>query len=242
MIPISPKTESEFERIMISLPVKVEAQTDVDEFWREISHIESVTKISADFYLTRPCEVGQLLLLKMPIRKDLRLYDFDKENYCIWGIVRACNPALRDNFQGFYVSVAFIGPQPPFSFRQNPSTIYKLDKFDENGFWKISRLRQGPENRRHSRYNIPLEVVIVVCDAEDNVIAEEQTVTENISQSGVSVFSALHLNVGDTVKIVKQHGNFSATAVVRNRRLGTDNLPRLHLEFVNASFPLEGIG
>lgn len=227
---------------MISLPVKVEAQTDINEFWREISHIEAVTKTSADFYLTRSFEVGQLLLLKMPIRKELRRHDIDKENYCVWGIVRSCSQALRNNLPGYFLSVAFIGSEPPFSFRQRPSTIYKLEKLGENGFWQVSQLRQGPENRRHSRYNIPLDVVIVVCDAEDNVIAHEQTVTENISQSGVSVFSTLQLDVGDTVKLIRTHSNFSATAVVRNRRLGTDNLPRLHLEFVNATFPLEGIG
>lgn len=242
MIPIAQKPESDSERITISLPVKVEAQTAVNEFWREISHIEAVTKSSADFYLTRSFEVGQLLLLKMPIRKELRRFDFDKDQYCVWGIVRSCNQALRDNLPGFYVSVAFIGQEPPFSFRQNPTTIYKLDKLDEKGFWQISELRQGPENRRHTRYNIPLEVVIVVCDESDNVVAEEQTVTENISQSGVSVFSDLNLDIGDTVKLIKQHSNFSASAIVRNRRLGKDNLPRLHLEFVNASFPLEGIG
>ena len=240
MTPVSQKTVS--ERITISLPVKVEAQTAPDKFWREISHIEAVTKRSADFYLTRPFEIGQLLLLKTPIRKELRLYDFDLERYCVWGIVRTCNPALRDNVPGFYISVAFIGAQPPFSFRQNPATVYKLDKIGENGFWEISELRSGPENRRHSRYNIPLDVVIVVCDEKDDIIAEELTVTENISQSGASVFSDLNLDVGDTVKLIRPNSNFTATAVVRNRRLGKDNLPRLHLEFINATFPLDGVG
>ncbi len=240
MTPLAQKAKS--EKITISLPVKVEAQTAANEFWREISQIEAVTKTSADFQLTRSFEIGQLLLLKMPIRKDLRRYDFDEERYCVWGIVRTCTPALRDKTTGYFLSVALIGAEPPQSFRQNPTTIYKLDKLGENGFWQISELRRGPENRRHSRYNIPLEVVIVVCDEADNVIAEEPTVTENISQCGASVFSDLNLDIGDTVKLIKQHGNFSATAVVRNRRLGKDNLPRLHLEFVNASFPLEGIG
>lgn len=241
MILISPKTGSGSERVTISLPVKVEAQLAADEFWREISHIEAVTKTSADFYLTRPFEIGQLLLLKTPIRKELRLFDLELERYCVWGIVRTCNPALRDNLTGYYISVAFIGAKPPQSFRQNPATVYKLDKPGEDGFWQISELRQGAEKRRHSRYNIPLEVVIVVCDEKDDIVAEEHTVTENISHSGASVFSDLNLDVGDTVKLVRPHGNFSATAVVRNRRLGKDNLPRLHLEFINASFPLDGI-
>jgi hypothetical protein len=228
--------------IVVSLPVKIEAHGSANEVWREVSRIESVSRISADFYLTRPFEVGQLLLLKMPIKKDLRRFDLDKEKYCVWGIIRVCEQTLRNNAPSFHVSVAFIGQEPPASFRQNPSTIYKLNKIGENGFWQISELRQGPENRRQSRYTIPIDVVIVVCDADDNIIAQELTVTENISEGGASVFSTLQLNIGDTVKIFRQHGNFSATAIVRNRRTGKDNLPRLHLKFVNANFPLEGIG
>ncbi len=241
MTPTAKNNAPSAERLVISLPVKIEAQTAVNEVWREVSRIEGVSKISADFYLTRPFEVGHLLLLKMPVKKDLRCFDFDKEQYCVWGIVRGCRQTLRDGFPGYHLNVAFIGPQPPASFRKNPSTIYKLQKIGEDGFWQISELRKGPENRRQSRFNIPIDVVITVSDADDNIIAQEQTVTENISESGASVFSSLQLNIGDTVNLIKPHGNFAATAIVRNRRVGNDNLPRLHLEFINIVFPLEGI-
>ena len=240
MTPKAEKTEPR-EALSLSLPVKIEARAPDNKVWREMSRVEGVSTTSADFYLTRPVEVGQLLLLKMPIKKDLRLFDFDKGQYRVWSIVRSCNPSLPDGNSLYRVSVAFIGPEPPASFSLDPATIYKLNKIGENGFWQISELRKGPENRRQPRYHIPIDVRIAVYDEQENIVAEENTVTENISGSGASVFSELPLDIGDSVKFINQCGSFSANAIVRNRRVGKDNLPRLHLEFINVSFPLEGI-
>jgi hypothetical protein len=234
------KTQPQGE-IVISLPVKVEVPAPENKIWREVSRVESVSRTSAEFYLTRPLEIGQLLVLKMPIKKALRRFDFDKEQYRVWGIVRSCSQTLRNSFPIYKVNVAFIGQEPPASFRLNPSTIYKLRKIGEDGFWQISEERNGPENRRHPRYPIPIDVYIAIYDSQENIVAHEKTVTENISESGASVFSDLQLKVGDPVKLIKQSGGFSANAIVRNRRVGKDNLPRLHLEFINVSFPLEGI-
>src|SRR5215204_1233433 len=240
MTPLAKKTKPPAE-IGVSLPVKVEVRAADNNVWREISRIESVSKTKADFYLTRALEVGQLILLKMPIKKDLRRYDFDRGQYRVWSIIRSCEQTARDDFSIYHLSVAFIGQEPPASFRQNPSTIYKLDKIGEDGFWQINELRQGPENRRHPRYQIPIEICIAVYDEQENIVAEENTVTENISVSGASVFSDLPLDIGDPVKLIKQCDGFSANAVVRNRRVGKDNLPRLHLEFINGCFPIDGI-
>jgi hypothetical protein len=240
-MPLSAEKAPAREATTVSLPIKVEAHAPENNIWREISRIESVTKTSADFHVTRPVEVGQLLLLKMPVKKDLRRFGFDKEQYRVWSIVRSCQQTRHDDFSNYHVSAAFIGQEPPESFRQNPSTIYKLNKIGENGFWQISEMRRGPENRREPRYPIPIEVYIAIYDSQENIVAHEKTVTENISERGASVFSDLQLRIGDAVKLIKQSGGFSANAIVRNRRVGKDNLPRLHLEFINVSFPLEGI-
>lgn len=225
----------------MSLPVRVEASDFQHNIWRELSHLESISTIGAGFYLSRPVEIGQLLCLTMPIEKDLRRYDHDKEQYSVWGIVRHCCPTLKNDFSVYHIGVAFIGSEPPAGYHENPLTIYKLCKIKEDGFWEISGDSKTPIIRGQPRYMIPIDIYIAVCDAEENIVTQEKTVTENISEGGASVFSALQLNIGDTVKVIKQHGNFSADAIVRNRRVGTDNLPRLHLEFINVRFPLEGI-
>ena len=235
------KNVRQAKRVVISLPVRIEAHDFQHKIWREISHLESISNIDAVFYLSRIIEVGQLLCLTMPIERSLRRYDHDKEQYCVWAIVRHCHRTLKNEFAVYHVGADFIGQAPPAGYRQNPLTIYKTSKIKEDGFWEINEDEKPPSTRHKPRYTIPIDIYIAVYDGDENIVAHEKTVTENISEGGASVFSALQLNIGDTVKIIKQHGNFSADAVVRNRRVGEDNLPRLHLEFINVRFPLEGI-
>ncbi len=229
------------ERISTKLPVRVEAVEHGNQLWRELTLLKSVSKIGADFYLNRLFEVGQLLFLTIPLEKQLRAYDRDGDQYCIWGIVRHCHQALIGKSKVYHIGVAFVGREPPFGYRKNPSTIYKLSEINENGLWDICEEYLPSATRKQSRYSIPIEIYIAVYDAEENIVAHEKTVTENISAVGASVFSGLDLKIGDTVKVIKQHGSFSVSAIVRDRRVGKDNLPRLHLEFINARFPLEGI-
>lgn len=235
-------TERETKRVAITMPVRIEAREANNTVWRELTHLDSVSESSAEFYLTRLFEVGQLLCLTMPLSRDLRRYNFDDEQYTVWAIVRHCHRTIRNNFPLYHIDTAFIGKEPPTGYRKNPSTIYGLGEQKQDGFFAVTTNDQIPSTRRQRRYTIPIEVYIAVYDAEENIIAHEKTVTENISESGASVFSTLQIEVGNTVKIIKQHGSFSADAVVRARRVGADNLPRLHLEFINIRFPLDGIG
>jgi hypothetical protein len=235
-------TQRKALRLSTNLPIRLEAHETNNKVWREITHLRSVSDIGADFYLNRCFIVGQLIFLTLPLDKSLRHYDFDAEQYCIWGIVRHCYQTTVGKSSVYHIGVAFIGKEPPYSYRKNPWTIYKLCEIKEDGLWKIGEEIQFDAPRQQTRYNIPVEIYLAVCDENDSIIAHEKTVTENISASGAAVFSSLDLNVGDKVKVMKQHGGFSATAIVRKRRVGTDNLPRLHLEFIDAQFPIEGIG
>lgn len=236
------KNARQAERIALLLPVRVEAKDAHNKNWSEITHLEAVSKIGAGFYLNRPFEVGQLLLVNLPMKNELQRFDGTESHYAVWGVVRHCHRTLRNEYSVYHIGVAFIGREAPFSYRQNPLTIYKIGELKSDGFWQITEEVKTALPRKETRYTIPVEVSIAVFDAEENLTAHEQTVTENVSEGGAAVFSALPLNVGDTVKVIKQYGNFEATAIVRNRRTGADNLPRLHLEFVNVRFPLDGIG
>jgi hypothetical protein len=228
-------------RVALPLPILVESHDKNNKIQREVTHLESISKIGAGFYLTRSLEIGQLLFLTMPVEAALRFYDYDKEQYSIWGIVRYCHQTLKTASCVYRIGAAFIGQEPPASYRKNPLTIYQLGEIGENGLWQISQAVQTTPQRRQPRYSIPIEIYLAVYDSEKNMVAQEKTVTENISEGGAAVFSGLELNIGETVKVIKEHGGFSAEAIVRNRRVGQDNLPRLHLEFINTRFPLEGI-
>ncbi|MBS1795177.1 MAG: PilZ domain-containing protein [Acidobacteria bacterium] len=236
------KAEHRPERLKIMLPIRVEAHESAQAIWRELTNLESVSHTGADFYLTRLFTIGQLLYLSMPIDKELRRYDQEKENYCVWSIIRHCHRVIRKNSSVFHLEVGFIGPEPPAGYRKNPSSVYQLGQIDHDGFWQVHEEPPKPPNRKEQRYTIPIEIFIGICDDQGNILTHERTVTENISEHGAAVFSDLDVKVGDRVKFVKQYGGFSATAVVRARRVGKDNLPRLHLEFINIRFPLDGIG
>jgi hypothetical protein len=69
----------------------------------------------------------------------------------------------------------------------------------------------------------------------------ERTVTENISRQGASVFTTLEVTPGHFVKVTSEQYATSRLAAVRRRRAGPDGIPRLHLEFVGAEWPLESI-
>jgi len=97
------------------------------------------------------------------------------------------------------------------------------------------------ELRRHTRFPLPTNIIIETLDAEENVTASESSVTENLSLSGASVFSMLNVEKGSFLRVKSEQYNVSIISVVRGKHLGPDNIPRLHLEFIDRFFPLEGI-
>ncbi len=242
MTSMTRKEERRAERLLTPLPVRVETHEPQHKVWREVTHLKSVSDIGAGFYLNRFFEIGQLLLLAIPLEKKLRRYDRDAQEYCVWGIVRHCYKTSVGKSSVYHIGVAFTGKEPPPSYLKNPGTIYKFIEIKKDGFWQISEDDKPPSTRKQPRYMMPVGVFIGICDAEENIIKHEKTIAENISESGASVFSSLELKVGDKVKFIKDGGGFAAMAIVRNRRVGKDNIPRVHLEFIAARFPLEELG
>jgi hypothetical protein len=237
----SEKTARRVPRQLLSLPICVERHEKDQKTWREIVPLKTISPIGASFYLKREFFPGQLLFLTMPLPEEFRCYDYSEENYATWSIVRHCNPLSKKEHSTFLVGVAFIGKYLPESYKQNPTKIYEIVGIAENGLWKVSEVIVDPTIRRQPRYSIPINIYLAIIDDTENILGYEKTVTENISLNGLAVFSTLDVQVGDKIKIIKEQGVFSATAIVRNRRVGADNLPRLHLEIIDANFPIEGI-
>ena len=98
-----------------------------------------------------------------------------------------------------------------------------------------------PEHRRHSRFQIPLNISIETIDEEGLPTASEVTVTENISLGGASIFNTLDAEVGSFVRVKSDQYNVSIISIVRGKRLGKDGIPRIHVEFIDRFFPLDGI-
>lgn len=227
------------DRISLSLSAVVKAKHSRDDFWKETTDLISISRSGAGFYLEKECQVGQLLSLLMPMPKQLRCYDYDKELYRVWGLVQHCSQVSGNADSGYHVGVAFVGKYSPASYKENPLQSYRISGMSEDGTWKIVESNAPFVVRRHSRYGISLDVSLSALDSEDNFIADESAVTENISLSGAAVLSALNTDVGEAVKFNCNKYDFSAMAVVRNRRTSGNDLAKLHLEFIDAEFPME---
>ncbi|REJ77978.1 MAG: PilZ domain-containing protein [Acidobacteria bacterium] len=236
------------QRIAITLPLKVEGKDSRAQGWEEVTRLKDISAFGAGFTLKRPVKRGRLLLLTLPMPRKMRCFDYLDPQYRIWAIVRRCVRLEAGNGDTYLVGVAFIGRVPPKSYLEDPSVIYEVVDRGDKGLWRIERAEPDPdedhlpkEDRRHYRYDMPINLSVEVVDEEGRLIKREETVTENISLSGAAVFSSIDIEVGSFIKISCPQFNTSIKAVVRGKRIGPDGIPRLHVEFIDSYFPLEGI-
>lgn len=206
--------------------------------WSESAEVTSLSGSGAGFFLARRCQVGRLVSLMMPMPQHLRRYDLDRRLYRIWGLVQFCYESGGDDSAGFHVGVALIGKEPPRSYAKRPTQSYRVCGMGSNGLWKVRELDNSFKQRSAVRYWNSVEVTLHQLDDSEKTIAMENGVTENISETGASVFSDLRVTVGDRIKFKTSSPPFSSLSIVRHRRIGADDRTRVHLEFVENSFPI----
>ena len=97
------------------------------------------------------------------------------------------------------------------------------------------------ELRKQTRFFIPEPLVVEQIDDAGNVLKTESTVTENISLGGASVFTSLSAAKGSFLRVTSERFDVTILSVVRGQRIGPDGITRLHVEFIDRYFPLEGI-
>jgi hypothetical protein len=233
------------ERIKLALPVRVHCRESAGHEWTEMSRLVDVTPFGASFALTRPTERGRLLHLTLPMPRQLRCFDHIEDQYRVWALI--CRVSVRPEFAGearYEVGVAFTGKHPPPSYVKDPSTLYEADSISaENNLWRLKEVERKSAAHRseQTRLQMALNVRLEVFDAEGRVTASEQTVTENISRRGAAVWTTLKVERGRFVRLTSTETGLSVVAAVRAARTGADGIPRLHLEFIDRQWPLEGI-
>lgn len=236
-------------RVPLSLPIRVASYISPQTTWDEITRLNDVSAFGAGFNLKRPIKRGRLIEMTIPLPRQLRCFDFSEPQYRIWGIVRRCIPINFNTLAERYaIGVAFIGKYPPNNYHNEPTKIYEISQREEKGLWQIIPAPTKPdesklqkEERRHSRYSLPVNVTLETLDEKKNVTASEMGVTENLSLSGAAVFSSLPAEVGSFIRLKCDQYSVSIISIVRGKRMGVDGIPRLHLEFIDRLFPLEGI-
>jgi hypothetical protein len=239
------------ERLELSLPVRIYGRDSEDYEWVEQSRLLDVTPFGVRLTISRPTEPGRLMHLTLPMPRQLRCFDHVEDQYRVWALVRSIKmiEAVGDKQPRYEIGAAFIGKRPPESFEQDPTKLYDVaSSVTETGLWSIAE-RENAANRNafvdeprpETRHNIPIGVIIELLDEKGQVAATESTVTENISRRGAAVFTTLDVTRGRFVRVTSAQYQISVIAAVRARRTGTNGIPRLHLEFVDKQWPLEGI-
>lgn len=239
-----------YKRKPFSLTVRVRGRGSVDSEWTEFTRLIDVTPFGARFIVPRLTEVGRLLHLLLVMPRQYRCFDHAEDQYRVWSLVRhvtflAPTDAERVRLD---VGVAFVGKHPPASYAIDPTTRYEVASSAAEGqLWNI---RERPHSvaapltvarRDETRYKIPIEVRLEALDTSGQVIGTENTVTEEISRSGASVFTTFNIAEGQFVRLTSSRYQTSIPAVVRACYTKSDNFTRLGLEFISAQWPLTGI-
>ena len=243
------KTRRKRERLELSLPVRVHCRESLDHEWVELTRLIDVTPFGARFSIARPTEAGRLLHLTLPMPRQLRCFDHVEQQYRVWALVRNVKPVQKSGSvtQRFEVGVAFVGKRAPASFELDPTRRYDVAPSPaETGLWEINEQGErvhvkSDDPRPETRHSVPIDVMVEVFDESGNVVESERTVTENISRRGAAVFTSLNVARGRFIRLTSTQYKISVLAAVRGRRAAADGITRLHLEFVDKQWPLEGI-
>jgi hypothetical protein len=241
--PIIPILSGSFEegkpiRRLTSLVAIVKGRESGEQSWKEEADIVSFNASGAGFHVARSCAPGQLLSLLLPLPIYMRAYDHDKKLYKVWGLVQHCQPVMQGADSSHFVGVAFIGKTAPQSYQNDPLTSYRICGMGSDGLWIAKEADKPFITRKEPRFTYAIDVSLFVLDADQRVLANEQTVTENISENGALVTSDLDVSTGERIRFHSIEFEFTSLAVVRNRQTGSDGKIRLSLEFVEDVFPV----
>jgi hypothetical protein len=229
------------ERLALTLPVRVRGRDTPTFEWTEVTRLTNVTPFGAGFTLKHPTEKGRLLHMTIPMPRQLRVFDHVEDQYRIWAVVRYVKTAIVEKRTVFEVGVAFIGKRAPASYETEPWKRYDISA-------PALQALAGPEDmlkplstddqRTLTRHNIAVDMRIEVVDTSGEVVESENTVTENISSKGATLFTTLEIPLGRFVRLTSEQYKITAHAAIRAHTIGADGVPRIHVEFIDKEWPL----
>ena len=222
------------ERLPLSLPVRVRGRDTATFEWTEMTRLTNVTPFGAGFPLRHPTEKGRLLHMTIPMPRQLRVFDHVEDQYKIWAVVRYIKTSIVENKTVFEVGVAFIGKRPPASYEKEPWTLYDVTNTTFEATKSADEIViPFADQRAYTRHNIAVDMRIEIVDENGKVIEDEQTVTENISSKGATLFTTLEVPLGRFIRLTSEQYRITVHAAIRARTRGADGVPRIHVEFID---------
>ena len=230
------------ERKQLQIPLKVYYPENSEEELVETTLTEQVSVCGLGFTVSQIIEPKRLVHLVLPMPKSLRLFDYSKEQYDVWGVVRYLHLIETDISDKIrvMVGVALIGGKPPTSFLMNPKTFYDLKPFLRNqSFWDSRELPRTTGRYIRSleeRQPIEIKVIIKTIDDKGQIIEAVEAETVNISESGAAIMTNLTYEIPKYVLIHPIDQSISLLAAVRSYKSDSTDLVRLHLEFISGKW------
>lgn len=210
-------------RMPLAIPVKVQGHDADGHAWDEMTSTSDASQGGASFALKHPLQAFQVVQLTLPLPKIFRRYALGEQTYRVYGLVRDVSTGPSSS----RVGVLFIGKNPPKGYDQNPGGLYLLARDP----------KPAPKERRRSHrienlfVNLRLRTVIEGADKE------ERTFAENMGKGGARVMTTMQLEKGAIVEVEEMGGTFRTRAEIRNIYIGSDNVARLNLHFLDEEPP-----
>lgn len=234
------------ERLELQLPVRIQCRETPDFEWVEITRLTNVTPFGAGFTLKRPIERGRLVHMTIPMPRQLRVFDHVEDQYRVWGLVRYVRSVESDkaNTTSFEIGVAFVGKRAPRSYAEDPTKRYEIassvtetrmmtDDPDE-----VMGPMPGADKRAFTRHHIAVDILLETVNEKGEVELTENTVTEDISKQGATIFTSLTIPKGRFVRLTSQQYQLTVFAAIRSTTRGADGISRIHVEFIDRQWPL----
>jgi len=228
------------ERLPLQLPVRIRVRETPDFEWTEMTRLINVTPFGAGFTLKRPTEKGRLLHMTIPMPRQLRVFDHVEDQYRSWAIVRYLKSRITTKAPVFEVGVAFIGKRVPASYEAEPWKRYDISTRGFQSLAGVAELRSltASDQCNQTRHNIAVDMRVEVIDVEGAVSETEQTVTEDISVNGATLFTTLTVPIGRFIRLTSEQYGVTVHAAIRSRSIGADGIARFHVEFIDRQWPL----
>lgn len=229
------------DRLALQLPVRVRVRETPDFEWTEMTRLTNVTPFGAGFTLKRPTEKGRLVHMTIPMPRQLRVFDHVEDQYRVWAIVRYLKSQTSDQGIVFYLGVAFIGKRPPSSYEKEPWKRYDVATTTAEALPQPDELIDyvtAADRRTATRHQIAVDMRLELFDEEGKVVTTEQTVSEDISAYGATLFTTLNLEQGRFIRLTSAQHRVTIHAAIRSRHIGADGIARIHVEFIDKEWPL----
>jgi hypothetical protein len=228
------------ERVRLELPVRVRAMGARGLAWEELTRLLDVSPFGARLSLSRPAEPGRLLHLTLPLPRPLRSFDYAEEQYRVWALVRNVRAYREGDASRFEVGLAFVGKHPPAGHIEDPEKLYDVDLSKPGGHYE-ARPKGEAQRSDSTRLSMAVEVEVLLLDGQGRTVRSGVTVTENLSRRGAAVYAPFPAERGSFVLLRSAQFGLEVLAAVRGCRTDERGLTRLHLEFLDREWPLEGV-